>query len=24
VYAITGYVGTRAHSESLGQDGGVE
>ncbi|MEL0138994.1 MAG: hypothetical protein VW800_01355 [Acidimicrobiaceae bacterium] len=24
VYAITGYEGTRAHSESLGQDGGVE
>jgi hypothetical protein len=24
VYAITGYEGTRAHSESLGQDEGVE
>ena len=24
VYAITGYEGTRAHSESLGQDRGVE
>ena len=24
VYAMTGYEGTKAHSESLGQDGGVD